>query len=651
MSPDEFRIDFYTEPENFEESPYLDRKAYLDIWQESGKAELIRDLISLANSARIYGKCAYLILGLDDNGHVVGVQPMLDHFSHEKDKEKKYDWIKTHVSNLIRDYIDPPVIFEFKHSNFEEKEIAYLQIQPVNQEFKVKKDFIPKNGIEQLHIGQKWIRTGANKIEEIYAGQKPYCYSFTEVPFIRITSRWIEYYESILSNFAKRPSADPYINPTLPNGENFFDAIDEMLDSDKSILVIEGVAGGGKTEFIAQYCKKHLENGLEILRKALKDEEAIYPRSWIPIFKSLKSFRERDKNQILKSLANSLNRTGSFWEHRPATPEKIFEYSEIKWLLIFDGLDENPNSDSRESFVSALSSICDDYSNIKIIVTMRPGTMYGTGTYSPKFISMTINEWNINQIASYFAANLDQGTYKEVLSYVNSYPDFQKICSIPLYANVVSSYFGSPKSAIEKQSLSKTNLHPELNNYLTDSFTGDLLPQPINADDLILNEAIPKLDDNFPRIQESTKSDDFPADEALSICSIFHQTYQRFFEREIDRSNLTIMMKNELISKVGRLAFVTDGKYPKFSWNYLNKYLKRKKIISWCLNSNIILDNSSYLSFFTENTKLYFAALELKPQVEIGNQDIVERELSGTSESFRLNVKEYLSVLTNQIYI
>lgn len=50
-----FNFDLFTKPDEHEETLLRDRKLVIKYWENDGKAEFIRDIIALANMARMIG--------------------------------------------------------------------------------------------------------------------------------------------------------------------------------------------------------------------------------------------------------------------------------------------------------------------------------------------------------------------------------------------------------------------------------------------------------------------------------------------------------------------------------------------------------------------------------------------------------------------
>ncbi|MGC9084354.1 MAG: hypothetical protein ACP5ME_14410, partial [Anaerolineae bacterium] len=71
MSSQFFRSELFTEPREYEETPLRDRKQkFPNLDHDEEKAEFLRDVIAMANTARSWGKPAYLLFGLNNQGNL-----------------------------------------------------------------------------------------------------------------------------------------------------------------------------------------------------------------------------------------------------------------------------------------------------------------------------------------------------------------------------------------------------------------------------------------------------------------------------------------------------------------------------------------------------------------------------------------------------
>ena len=100
------------------EGPKLDYKVRLELWTESGKKELAKDISAIANSK---GGRGYLIVGIEDkNKEAIGVK------EEESFKEEQ-------VQQIITSRCEPPIPIEVEFVNFQGKNIGVITIYDGNQ--------------------------------------------------------------------------------------------------------------------------------------------------------------------------------------------------------------------------------------------------------------------------------------------------------------------------------------------------------------------------------------------------------------------------------------------------------------------------------------------------------------------------------------
>jgi uncharacterized protein YjbI with pentapeptide repeats len=181
---------------------------------------------------------------------------------------------------------------------------------------------------------------------------------------------------------------DIYIPPKgLPIGENIFESVDlsmwveQHLNDTQNIMVIEGVAGIGKSSF-CQVLANHVATNL-------------YP-TWMPIL-----IRLRD---IIYSedLAESLNR--AFFANSQVHLAEWLENPNLRCLLILDGWDELPPSEKIHK-VKFLQQLLDLQlqSPHHVVVTSQPGKLVEIfGELSPQFQRICIQPWEPHQLRQWF---------------------------------------------------------------------------------------------------------------------------------------------------------------------------------------------------------------------------------------------------------
>lgn len=83
------------------EGPRLEFKRALDLSSKGGQAEFAKDLMSLVNVSDVLGKRGYLLVGIDDDGSVMGLQTSLS---------------RQRLREAADHYCQPPVIFTYNET-------------------------------------------------------------------------------------------------------------------------------------------------------------------------------------------------------------------------------------------------------------------------------------------------------------------------------------------------------------------------------------------------------------------------------------------------------------------------------------------------------------------------------------------------------
>ncbi|MCS7251353.1 MAG: ATP-binding protein [Anaerolineae bacterium] len=109
------------------EGPTLEFKRELDLSIREGQAEFCKDLMSLANIMKSVGKTSYLLIGVDDDGTVVGMKSPL-------------------TARQLKDaadlYCQPPVVFRYWQGLVDGKLVGLIIIpQSYRKPHKFKREF------------------------------------------------------------------------------------------------------------------------------------------------------------------------------------------------------------------------------------------------------------------------------------------------------------------------------------------------------------------------------------------------------------------------------------------------------------------------------------------------------------------------------
>lgn len=446
MRSEDFRMELFTEPSEYEETPLRDRKSRLyNLRNHEEKAEFLRDVIALANTARLWGKPAYLIFGLDDNGNRVSIYQGLQPYrsepsSTDEDLTRVMEEVRHQMSAAIREYIFPclhlwDLKWEWDKSN--NLLLAYLLIEPQCPEnaFHVAKD-LTSGRRALLSAEDSWIRSGESKTK-IGRHSLDQCYPrYCQVPFIP-PSKWLKYFNALWNTKEMQQAVHkmPYIDLYDTQGRSLQVVIQEFLQSDQqAILVITGSPGIGKTTLLYRIVAEWADAGRVAMEETRRREEFKQPPQWIPVYFPLReaTFPKGLEKELLRE-ANSKGQP--FWEEEPSKPERLFERRELHWLICFDGLDELWEGQRIEQFLKKVRRFRRKYQQVKILLTTRPGV-----TIPDDFQKVQIAPLSREQVLTYLQAFVNEGneTYCRQLEeqFLNDkselYPLWE-ICVVPLY--------------------------------------------------------------------------------------------------------------------------------------------------------------------------------------------------------------------------
>ncbi len=109
------------------EGPTVEFKREVDLSTREGQAEFCKDLMSLANIMKTVGKTSYLLIGVDDNGEIVGMKSLLNH---------------RQLKDAADLYCQPPVVFRYWQGLVDGKLVGLVIIpQSYRKPHKFKREF------------------------------------------------------------------------------------------------------------------------------------------------------------------------------------------------------------------------------------------------------------------------------------------------------------------------------------------------------------------------------------------------------------------------------------------------------------------------------------------------------------------------------
>lgn len=609
--PELFKGELFVEKIYFEERPLVDRKAWVDFSRNDKKGEFIRDVIALANTARMLGKHAYLLMGIEDKTYddeseeplICGIDPMLEWAEKELTNQgvvssafKLHEKIRGKIGELIAINISPSLPgCDFVTGEQKGKMVAYLVIPPImsQEPFQVSRDF-PSGGLRKT---QWWMRFGESKqeITLLKPHEIPWLYAFSKAPYF-LPTQWQNYMKKMFDEVSQEQEVDGYQKLDVKEGASLEAIYQSFLeDSDKHILIISGVAGVGKSTFIKRAAADWAQTGMKSIQGNIDRESYSHPPDWIPLYLSLRSKDVYTSITLREALTNRINELSNIWSHteRPDEPERIFEMPGTKWLICLDGLDEIFDEQGRKDFLRALSGFISHYSRTKILLTTRP--YEGLGQWRTDSSYFEIAPLKRDQIDNLVASYISIKQYEYFRDLLDSEIDLQILCAVPAYLKTV--FNGIIK--INETLLPTDNIQ----NDSSDSFrqvggetkVGKLF-EDLLADDVEL-ELISSLSSS--------------QNESIQLGNVLDRMFRGLWQREEQRRTQH-RMKTSLYWEMTANLAIEFGFCKEFRYEDTIGILRDNDALSWLLDLGVLQEHEQRtLGFFTKLTAAYFTYLFL----------------------------------------
>lgn len=668
---DNFRAELFEDPADYEEGPLRDRKVdFPNLQKRAGKpdkkAEFIRDVIALANTARLWGKPAYLLFGIDDSGRVAGIHDYLKVFD-KSEPHQVQEEARKQVGSLIKEYVKPIMArFDLKFGQIHGHLVAYLLLEPLlsPEPFQVAKSF-GKGMKRPLKESECWIRFGESKnkisAREISPTEEPFCYTYAQVPYL-LPSQWERYFRTVLNDRAlhEADAISYYLEPTTTVGKRLVSAVGTFLDSDEQrLLLIRGAAGSGKSTFLERLVYQYASDGQVSIEGIRQREEFMPPPDWIPVLVRL---RHRDENvksvrQFTEYLMTVIGAQGEFWKERPSCPEKLLELDAVRWLLCLDGYDELEES-GQKKFFAMISEFVRRYPQTKVLLTSRPYTIQvdWSGTVDAAIETIRpLTDREIQEFLETYAGRHQSGptasenaaledARRDALDFVGSHPDVRKLCSYPSYlAATIREFFpisydtpaDQPESVLQSRS---ADLSEALDTALQSADKSTF--SPLVAEDELRLEA--PVTEELSEVEAFDGENEDPGRE-IQTGIILDNIYQYLWQREAHRWSVQPLASSERWAETGHLALRMHDRIT-FSPREAQRTIG--SLPKWLLTLGICQATATMpinLWFVTELTKAFFAASVLANCHDLKS---AEQRLWECTQRFRNQVWNLLDSLT-----
>lgn len=597
MPTDGFRIDLFDDPRNYEEVPLRDRKANLpNLRRDDEKAEFIRDVIALANTSRMLGQPAYLLLGINDNGDKTGVNEYLAPYQ-ERGDGHVWEEVRHKLSEILPRFIVPHVNWILQHGEIDNRALAYLAISPSTppMPFRVAEElrYRDEEGrSRRLEAGQSWIRFGESKLEisiyELIPDGDYFRYAYGILPYI-LPSFWLRYFKQL-------PGTDEIALSIVIKGYqelhtnegNLTSAINDFLDSEYKILMIEGLAGIGKSTLLKRYIYTSADAGAQEMRVKIQSEEFSAPSLWIPIYFTLGNEQFQNGTHLAASLLNKANAIDNFWTDRPSAPEGLFRVAGLKWVVFLDSVDEILNDENLERFIASVREFSRDNPFVKIVLTSRPGLSTIINAFPTHHRHrVTILPLKRDDVLAYFVSlPADIGgryigvpdPFSQLINLMNQSNDFQFLCSIPVMLEIIA---------------------------------GEWLKLLSNRQWITEEETQEIEGGGYQRTKISYES----TPPQLSIGTTLFPAYMRLWDREKEHRVTYRHKLNIWLMNIGKLAIRMDGR--RFTRaDAATLLLEGADSVPVLSNLGILESDQEQVTFLTYLTKVFFAARHLATYID-----------------------------------
>jgi hypothetical protein len=552
---------------------------------KEGLAEFIRDVISIANAARLRGEPGYLLFGVEDSTMaIVGIEgqcanPSISLETHTQERINVLN--ERFFAQKLQEYVFPQVVFEYLRGKVEESLVAYLEIIPqaTPDPYQVKTDLGEVKN--PLRIGDCWVRQGESKGQPLSDKDKQYLYPWTEVPYIELDN-WKMYLRQveagIETDIDKLENIWGYQYLRLKDGYELQNKVEEFIGSSISsnLLIIRGRAGSGKSVFLNNLASRSAQILSEELSDKFSSENInIGFQNPIPIFQSLRSFVIKPGDPLERELLNRLRRPNLLhFQYHANKPERLFYDHSKSWLIFLDGFDEI-SPDHRVRTWEEIDRIIRSYPNIKIILTSRPDISFTHQTAE----QCLIDDLSSDQVIEYLRANLQPDEFDNVLDFLSTHKDLWSLFSVPLFLKTAASYFSG--------------------GAVSDS-----------------------LDHTFPNLGSSSESTIFLS--SIKTGEFLDRVYQRLWEH--NQKKMLISMEQTEYDKtylsLGKMAASMAQRRPALPQDEAEKYLGDDRL-NWVLDLGILfLKRKSLVEFHNLLSQSYFASFFLKVLLESNSPEL-----------------------------
>lgn len=649
----DFNFNLFTQSDQYEETPLRDRKAFIEYWKNLEKAEFLRDVIGLANTARMMGKPAYLILGIRNiadgtSDDICGIGEMYERqIGQGRTELQSWETMRQELAAAIQRYITPLFSPDIQFNKIDGKVVGYVLIPPLTGKPFQSREF-RQGGQTYLREGQCWLRFGESKIEiareELAPNSDKLIYSYAEVPYV-LSSIWREYFSSTVSELDKRwiefskPDESAYQSLRTDRNLQVDDIWVSFLNGEDSLLVVQGEAGCGKTLFLEKKIYALVEQGINDTDLAIANEEYRPSKEFVPLFFRLRDIGKHDFRNSERFVSRVCSRMSILWHNtfatqKPSHPEKLLDNQRIKWLVVLDGLDEIGSPQDRSNFVKILHGFALDYPHVKIVLSARNRVTLD-GEFSNSQV-LKIAPLDALQIKHFLLSYRTDRNEEEIFKFVNEcekYADLWKLLSTPVYLNEAANYLNIPTVTHDAPANPDAPVFgAQTVQDFPENSNREIAPAPAPFDTELFFD-LEKPISNEKNIQQQDEQENTD-DVHFSPPRLLDRIYTAFWEREERRKRFENIQR--LRTNTYFLAVRMQDKSEKMEWDYARKRISSISGLNWVLEMGVLSDDESSVFFLTPSTQIYAAAKSIQWRIQC-------RPIKALKDNVAMWKKEYFN--------
>jgi hypothetical protein len=519
----QFNAERFINPEHLIEGRFVDRKAEIypifdknhsdnqgDLDYPRKLHDFVVDVIAFANMSYRHGRVARILFGVNNNHELVGVKQQstkpehlqgIDYSSSHALEVLFREHIEKDFRSAFKEFVEPSeVTLQMPWDEVGGVLVAYLEIgaQLGNPTFyRVKKDLVA--GKKRLVKGQAFKREGESN-SPFTDQDYNWWPSYNECPVIP-GDKWRLYFEHLLGLFGESKALIGYQEPLTTRGTLLNDEIRDFLTAtDRSLLVIEGRAGLGKTKYLERLVFDLATEALPYVQD-VPDEQP--PNTWIPIFKALRDVSVHQNEMFEQAVLRWWNRKGIFFNHLHPQAQRILSLPTARWVVCLDALDEMDPT-SIKHFCKALQRFNEEYPNVKVIVTSRHDALSLIWEEAGCVVHMGL--LNEDAIENFLAGTLlgqDENEYNYAARLRQEDPGLRELTRVPLLDAYVRSFSSDPLPEAEP----KTRYSIRPTTPKTQVPSADL----VSVDQILTSEALenePDSDSSAVELERDNSHDD-----------------------------------------------------------------------------------------------------------------------------------------------